>query len=115
MDIRIIKQTISGKDLNDLAKEYYEDLIKGVVDIKRRVVALGGEMHADAEEALLKDGSKQSDLWGFNILLEKSKEECLIYESFINIRPRDNNRDLEVKSLEIREIMKKIIFEKVLL
>ncbi len=115
MNIRIINQAISGKELKDLAKEFYEDLIKGVVDIERQVVALGGEMHSDAEEVLLRNGSKQSDLWGFNILLDKTKEECLIYESFINIRPRDNNKELEVKNPEIREKMKRIIFAKVLL
>src|SRR3989338_1834341 len=113
MDIRIIKRPISKNELKDLAKEYYEDLIKGVVDIRLEVVALGGEMHADAEEALLKNGSKQPDLWGFNILLDKEKEDCLIFESFINIRPRDNNKDLEVKNPDIRKKMERIIFEKV--
>ena len=97
------------------AQEHYEELIKGVVDIKRRVIALGGEMHADAEEVLLKNGSTQSDLWGFNIILDKDREECLMYESFINIRPRDNNKSLEVKDLMIREEMKRIIFENVIL
>ncbi|HLF18772.1 MAG TPA: DUF5674 family protein [Candidatus Omnitrophota bacterium] len=115
MGIRIISQPIPQEELKDLAKEYYEDLIKGVVDIRREVVALGGEMHADAEEVLLKNGSKQSDLWGFNILLDKNKEECLMFESFINIRPRDNNRNLEVQDPAIRKEMKRIIFEKVFL
>jgi len=76
---------------------------------------LGGEMHADAEEILLKDGSKQADLWGFNILLDKAKDECLMYESFINIRPRDNNKDLDVKDPKVRGEMKRIIFKRVLL
>lgn len=113
MGIEIVRQTISREQLDRIAKEYYGDLIKGVVDIKRKVVALGGEMHADSEEVLLKDGSKQSDLWGFNILLDKKKDECLMYESFINIRPRDNNKGLEVKDANIREQMKKIIFERI--
>jgi hypothetical protein len=113
VNIKIIDTTISRDELTDLAKEYYEDLIKGVVDLKRKVIALGGEMHADAEEVLLKDGSAQSDLWGFNILLDKPAEECLVYESFINIRPRDNNRDIEVQDAGIREAMKQVIFEKV--
>ncbi|MCK5076971.1 MAG: hypothetical protein KAR38_11380 [Calditrichia bacterium] len=113
MGIEIVRQSISREQLNDIAREYYEELIKGVVDIKREVVALGGEMHADSEEVLLKDGSKQSDLWGFNILLDKNKEECLMYESFINIRPRNNNKSLEVEDLKIREQMKQIIFERV--
>ena len=113
MNIRIINKPVSVKEIEDLAKAYYEDLIKGVVDIRREVLALGGEMHADAEEVLLKDGSKQTDLWGFSILFDKAKEESLIYESFINIRPRDNNKNLEVKNPVIREQMKRIIFEKV--
>ncbi len=115
MGIIIVNQSISRGQLNDIAKEYYEDLIKGVVDIKREVVALGGEMHVDSEEVLLKDGSKQSDLWGFNILLDKKKDECLVYESFINIRPRDNNKNMEVKDPKIRDLMKQIIFKTVLL
>lgn len=115
MSIRIVNQPISKAGLVELAKEYYDDLIKGVVDINRQVVALGGEMHADAEEVLLKDGSRQSDLWGFNILLDKDKDDCLIYESFINIRPRDNNKSLDVKDPMVRETMKRIIFEKVLI
>ena len=70
MGIRIIDRPISKTELAALTKEYYEDLIKGVVDIKRQVVALGGEMHADAEDVLLKNGSRQSDLWGFNFKRE---------------------------------------------
>lgn len=112
MGIRIIRDSISKNELDELTEEYYEDLIKGVVDIGREVVALGGEMHADAESVLLADGSKQSDLWGFNILPCASREECLIYESFINIRPRDDNKALEVRNPKIRDIMKRIIFER---
>lgn len=113
MTIEIIDQSITREHLLQIAKEYYEDMIKGVVDVRRKIVALGGDMHADAEEKLLESGSNQSDLWGFNILLNKSKEACLIYESFINIRPRDNNKDLEVKDPVLRNQMKSIIFQRV--
>ena len=113
MAIEIVNQSITREQLLEIAKNYYEDMVKGVVDIKREIVALGGDMHADAEEKLLQAGSMQSDLWGFNILLNKSKEECLIYDSFINIRPRDNNRAIEVKDPEIRDQMKRIIFQRV--
>ena len=113
MGIEIVRQSISREQLDDIAREYYEDLIKGVVDVKRKIVALGGEMHADSEQVLLEDGSNQSDLWGFNILLDKNKNECLMYESFINIRPRDNNKGLDVEDPKIREQMKKIIFERI--
>lgn len=113
MGIEIVRTTVSRKQLTEIAKEYYEDIIKGVVDINREVVALGGEMHADAEEGLLNDGSQLRDLWGFNLLLDELKENCLVYESFINIRPGDNNKSLEVQDPEIRKQMMQIIFKRI--
>ena len=77
MAIEIIDQSISREHLLEIAKEYYEDMIKGVVDIRQEIVALGGEMDSDSEVKLLQVGSIQSDLWGFNILLNKSKEELI--------------------------------------
>ena len=44
--------------------EVYPTLIKIVVDVRRRVLAGGGEMHADCESLLLAEGSEQDDLWG---------------------------------------------------
>ncbi len=44
----------------------YPILIKIVVDVRRRVLAGGGEMHADGEAVLLEHGSEQDDLWGAN-------------------------------------------------
>lgn len=42
----------------------YTDFIKLAVDIRRGILAGGGEMHADCEEVLLEDGSKQQNNWG---------------------------------------------------
>ena len=113
MKIVIVDKIIEKDELAALAEENYEDMIKGVVDIRKEVVALGGEMHADSEEALLEKGSKQSDLWGFNILPDREKDNCIMYESFINIRPRDNNRDIEVQRADIKKKMKDIIFKRI--
>jgi hypothetical protein len=38
--------------------------IKLAVDVERNILAGGGEYHADCEEALLEDGSRQEDVWG---------------------------------------------------
>lgn len=45
---------------------FYGDMIKIVVDIRRSILAGGGEMHADCEDVLLAAGSEQDDLWGAN-------------------------------------------------
>lgn len=105
MDIRIIKEKISKKELEELAKEFYVEMVKGVVDIERDIIALGGEWHIDANQVLIQDGSKQENLWGFNIYLDKRIE----YVSLINIRPAQNNRTLEVEDPKIREKMFVII------
>jgi hypothetical protein len=37
----------------------FEDMVKYVVDTERKVIVVGGELHADAEEVLLESGSRQ--------------------------------------------------------
>ena len=81
---------------------------KVVVDCKRKILSAGGKRHADGEELLLKDGSKQKDLWGGGLDLETGEID---FDPMINIRPRQNNPSREVLSPEIREVMVKIILE----
>jgi hypothetical protein len=60
-------------------------MVKIVVDLRRRTLAGGGEMHADCEALLLAEGSEQGDLWGANWY---PFEQQIEFESLINIRPR---------------------------
>ena len=64
------------------AKSQFRDrLIKAVVDIEKRVMAIGGAMHCDEESVLLEKGSSQWNLWGINIYPEKMGEEFIEYNS----------------------------------
>lgn len=74
-------------------------MIKIVVDIRRCVLAGGGEMHSDCESVLLDDGSEQDDLWGANWY---PAEQEIVFESLINIRPRLGNRNILIQSEELR-------------
>ncbi len=85
------------------------EMIKIVVDIKREIIAADAEMHADLEEILLHNGSQQQDLWGANIYPDKEGESILEYTSFINIRPAQNNRSMEIEAPEIRQKIFNII------
>lgn len=38
------------------------DMVKVVVDIDRKIMTIGGELHADGEQLLLSDGSRQENL-----------------------------------------------------
>jgi len=57
-DIIIVIKKISKTKLKQLAEKRFGDLIKAVVDVKRGIMALGGELHADEEAELLKNGSE---------------------------------------------------------
>jgi hypothetical protein len=40
----------------------FGELVKAVVDVERRLMAIGGDLHADEEALLLDEGSAQQDL-----------------------------------------------------
>ena len=109
MKIHLIEKPISSETLNLFAKENYETMVKGVVDLEKKVLALGGELHADAESYLLERGSAQADLWGFNLHIDKEKDQRIEYSSFINIRPGQGNRSLMVESPELRDEIRAVI------
>ena len=83
--IKIIRERISEAELKEFAGKPYDSLVKFVVDIEKRIMALGGEMHADGEILLLEDGSLQNHLWGGNYYFQKPKKDQIEYTSLINI------------------------------
>jgi len=113
MIIKIVKDTISTDELREIAKEYYVDMIKGVADISKEIIAVGGEYHIDANMKLLENGSAQADVWGFNIFLDRPKDERIEFTSLINIRPQVGNRSMEVEDGAIRNKMRDIINHKI--
>ena len=52
----IVRDRIALADLVALAEGRFGDLVKAVVDVERGIMAVGGELHADDEAALLDDG-----------------------------------------------------------
>jgi hypothetical protein len=112
--IKIIKEKISEEELKNFLGRPFGDMIKFVVDIEKEIIALGGEMHADAEKVLLENGSEQKNLWGANIYPLADGEDKIEYVSLINIRPSRNNRSMEIENEEIKSKIKKIV-EKLLL
>ena len=105
--IYILREKPTGEQLADMLKEY-ETMIKIVVDIRRRVLAGGGEMHSDCESVLLDDGSQQDDLWGANWY---PADQRIIFESLINIRPSLGNRSILIQSEELRNQVESITVE----
>ena len=96
--IHLLDSPATPHQLQDML-EVYRLMVKIVVDIRRRTLAGGGEMHADCEALLLVEGSEQDDLWGANWY---PFEQQIEFESLINIRPRLGNRSMIIQSDDIR-------------
>ena len=82
---------------------------EGAKALAMEIIALGGEMHADAEAVLLERGSKQQDLWGANYYPDRSPGDRIEYVSFINIRPSARNFAMEVMDAGLREKIKDLV------
>ena len=108
-EIVIISTPISTQRLTEMTVERFDDMVKGVVDISRKLLALGGGLHSDEEAALMEQGSAQQDLWGINIYPEKPRPEWIEFTSLINIRPRMGNRSRGVEDARTRQLITEIV------
>ena len=83
--------------------------IKLAVDVEQRILAGGGELHADCEAVLISHGSKQENIWGANWLPSDKK---VTYEAMLNIAPRRNNPFMEIQDPKIRRLVDIIVRER---
>ena len=86
-------------------KEQFEVYIKTVIDVDRKICVAGMDRHFEGEQMLLKEGFSQRDIWGGGIDLEMVEID---YNSFINIRPNDNNLKNEIQSDALKEKYKEL-------
>lgn len=110
-EIEVLREPIESDRLRVLVDAWFGDMVKLVADIERGVLALGGELHADAEALLLADGSRQGDLWGANYYPGRGDDGCIEYTSLINIRPTAGNRSMEIEDRTVRERVRNLILE----
>jgi hypothetical protein len=106
-----IVRPITRSRLKELASLGFGDMIKAVVDCRRRTMVVGGELHADEEQLLLDLGSQQGDLWGVNLYPDDDSEDWIEFDSMINVRPAQGNRSREVESVEVQDSIRSIVRE----
>ncbi|HVT16731.1 MAG TPA: DUF5674 family protein [Thermoanaerobaculia bacterium] len=109
-DIVIVERRLELSELARLVHLFFGDMVKYVIDVERRIAALGGQLHADAEQLLLAAGSQQADLWGANYYPGRTPEECIEYTALINIRPAHGNRSMLIGDAAIRARVREITF-----
>ena len=108
MEIILIKTKATKEQIGKML-ETLETYIKLAVDVERRVLAGGGELHADCEALLLSDGSKQENIWGANWIPSKKK---VGYEAMLNISTRRKNPSMEIQDPKIRRLVEAVVIER---
>ena len=105
MIIHILHEPATPEQITEMleANRFY---IKTVADIRRGVLAGGGEMHSDCEAVLLDDDSQQGDVWGASW---NPMAQDIFYESMVNLRPRQN-RAMQILDPVTREQVQQIIY-----
>ena len=97
-------EPFSKGEIDQLA-EQFELYIKTVIDIEKKICSAGMDRHFEGEQILINKKSKQKYIWGGGIDLETKEID---YNSFINIRPRDNNTKNEIQSEDIKRRYKEL-------
>jgi hypothetical protein len=109
--LRAIREPLRRAELTAIAERQFGDMVKAVVDVSRRVMAIGGEMHSDEEALLLDDGSTQQDLWGINLYPAETGAGWIEFDSMINVRPGQGNRSRDVEDPQLRLAIRAIVAE----
>ena len=105
MTIHIIRQPATDAEVSEMLQEL-GTYIKLAVDVGRSILAGGGEYHADCEESLLEDGSRQEDIWGADWY---PQSRTVKFGALINIRPRQGNLSMDISSSALRTQVEQIV------
>jgi hypothetical protein len=103
--IHIVRHRATPTMMSDMLQSL-SSYVKLAVDVRRKVLAGGGELHADCEQVLLEDGSRQEDIWGADWLPFSQEVQ---FEALINIRPRQNNPSMTILDPVIRAGVETIV------
>lgn len=107
--MKIIDKEITIQELQKMAQEMFGNMVKAVVDVKKEIMAVDAELHADEEAYLLENGSEQKNLWGINLYPEISGDDFIEFDSMINLRPAQGNRSRGVEDVRTQEKIRSIV------
>jgi hypothetical protein len=109
MTIEILRGATSRARIATIAEAQFGDMVKAVVDVERGIMAIGGELHADEEAALIEDGSAQEHVWGINLYPAEREDAWIEFDSMINVRPSQGNRSRTVEDSALRDRIRQIV------
>jgi hypothetical protein len=104
--IHIVRDPATLEQVAEMSQVFDGLFIKLAADVRRGILAGGGELHADCEQVLLEDGSRQEDVWGAD-WYPNTGEVGL--EALINIRPRQQNYGMEIQDSDLRARVETVV------
>ena len=105
MAVVILQKKPVNKDI-EISRGEYPNYIKITADLSQKIIAIGGEYHADAEKILLeKYNSEQKNIWGGGYNIDLKEFEAI---AVINIR-QPNNPSSEIIDAVARENFLKLV------
>jgi len=110
--MKIINQNnkISVAELQEMTQKMFGNLVKAVVDVQKKIMAVDGEFHSDEEVLLMENGSKRSDVWGINFYPAfYGQEDFIEFDSMINLKPFVGNRTRNIDDSKTKEEILKIV------
>ncbi len=111
--MKIVEETITKEELEEMSTKMFGALVKAVVDIEKEILVVDAELHADQERYLLDLGSKQEDLWGINIFPDREGDDMVEFDSMINLRPAFGNNSRSVEDTKIQRKILDIVKSKI--
>ena len=111
--MKVLTERVNKEQLIHIEDEvFFEEMMKCVVDIEKKVIAVNAELHADLEQFLLEQGSGQDNLYGINILYDEWEIE---FDSMIN-PPRNRAAGFpragrDVADPKAREIITEVVHQ----
>ena len=106
--MKLVKEKILLSELKKMSKRGFGQMVKAAVDVKKEVMVVDGELHADEERLLLENSSKQENVWGINLYPEKEKD-WVEFDSMINLRPTLGNNTRGVEDPDLRKKITQIV------
>jgi len=107
--IKVLDGTISILDLQNLEALWKWEYVKGVVDLEKRKVAVGGQWHKEAAQKLIDEGSDPKNIWGFRLYPLYKGERAIDYESNLNISEARGNPGRAILSEELQSTIRSIV------
>lgn len=102
--IIVLNRKITPEEFEQ-SREVYKDYIKTVIDVKKNILAIGGEYHIDCEEVLIKMGGKPKDLYGGGYRVSTKEVE---YMAMSNYKPALGKTTYEIMDKEVRDKLYKL-------